>query len=164
MALSRPRGPGARVTLVPLIDVLFILLVYFMVTSVYLDLDMIPAAGGDPVQSPAAGDAESADGGGSAGPEERPPGGAPAASGAEALAGALLVRIAPDGQAVLRGTRLSPGALEERLRAEARRRPDLEVVLLPSPRAPVQALATALDALARAGIARSRILRLEGTP
>jgi biopolymer transport protein ExbD len=164
MALSRPRGPGARVTLVPLIDVLFILLVYFMVTSVYLDLDMIPAAGGDPVQNPAAGDAESADGGDSAGAEGRPPGGAAAAPGDAALAGALLVRIAPDGQAVLRGTRLRPGALEERLRAEARRRPDIEVVLLPSPRAPVQALATALDALARAGIPRSRILRLEGAP
>ncbi|UOA28968.1 biopolymer transporter ExbD [Pseudosulfitobacter sp. DSM 107133] len=40
--LARTGSTRRRVTLVPLIDVLFILLVYFMVTSVYRDLDMIP--------------------------------------------------------------------------------------------------------------------------
>lgn len=40
--LTRRPHSGRRITLVPLIDVLFILLVYFMVTSVYRDLNMIP--------------------------------------------------------------------------------------------------------------------------
>ena len=40
----RRRIALCRVSLVPLIDILFILLVYFMVTSDYLDLDMIPVS------------------------------------------------------------------------------------------------------------------------
>ena len=35
MILSRPQSGRRRITLVPMIDVLFILLVYFMVTSVF---------------------------------------------------------------------------------------------------------------------------------
>jgi len=140
MILARPPRPRARVTLVPLIDVLFILLVYFMVTSVYLDLDMIPASGGG-----------------------RGAGLAPESPEA-ATSGALLVRLAPDGRAVLRGATLDMAGLEARLADDIRTRPDLEVVLLPSPRAPVQALASALDTLARVGVVRSRILRLEAEP
>lgn len=47
MRLARRSGTGRRITLVPLIDVLFILLVYFMVTSVYRNLDMIPVVQAD---------------------------------------------------------------------------------------------------------------------
>jgi biopolymer transport protein ExbD len=154
MALVRPSRPQARVTLVPLIDVLFILLVYFMVTSVYLDLDMIPAAGGDPVETLPETDAPAAAEDGAGTPDSP--------DGAASPPGALLVRIAPDGAMVLRGARLGPADLEARLAEEVARRPGLDVVLLPSPRAPVQALATALDTLARAGITRSRVLQLEG--
>ena len=138
MSLTPARRPPVRVSLVPLIDVLFILLVYFMVTSVYLDLDMIPASdGGETAADPA-----------------------PAAGG-DGDASAMLVRIDPSGRAVLRGEALTMAALESRLAAAVRERPALEVLLLPSPRAPVQALASALDALDAAGVAGSRILQLE---
>ena len=43
MQLSRRIPPKALISLVPMIDVMLILLVFFMVTSTYLNLDMIPA-------------------------------------------------------------------------------------------------------------------------
>jgi len=139
MSLARPARAPARVSLVPLIDVLFILLVYFMVTSVYLDLDMIPAAGGPRADLPAA----------------------PAGAESTGAAAPLLVRLDAQGRAVLQGEPLALPALEERLAEEVAARPGLDIVLLPSPRAPVQALATALDAVAGAGVSRSRILQIE---
>ena len=42
MDLARRPAPRSLISLVPLVDVLLILLVFFMVTSTYLDLDMIP--------------------------------------------------------------------------------------------------------------------------
>ena len=42
MKLTRRTEGGPALSLVPLIDVMLILLVFFMVTSTYLDLDMIP--------------------------------------------------------------------------------------------------------------------------
>ena len=43
MNLKRPPPQGALISLVPMNDVMLILLVFFMVTSTYLNLDMIPA-------------------------------------------------------------------------------------------------------------------------
>ena len=43
LSLTRPSRPRALISLVPMIDVMLILLVFFMVTSTYLNLDMIPA-------------------------------------------------------------------------------------------------------------------------
>ena len=47
LTLRRPRPARALISLVAMIDVLLILLVFFMVTSTYLDLDMIPAVSQD---------------------------------------------------------------------------------------------------------------------
>jgi biopolymer transport protein ExbD len=78
LTLKRPRPPRALISLVAMIDVLLILLVFFMVTSTYLDLDMIPAVSqNDENSSP---------------PET-----------AKADAQPILVRIGADGQPVLRG-------------------------------------------------------------
>lgn len=89
MSLARLRRPLARITLVPLIDVLFILLVYFMVTSTYLDLDMIPAAASDEgLQAPAGGAGQG---------------------------GRLLLQIRADGSVALRGQAMTPEALARRL-------------------------------------------------
>jgi biopolymer transport protein ExbD len=85
MTLARPVRRTARISLVPLIDVLFILLVYFMVTSVYLDLDMIPVV-------------EQNDG--VAGPQTLEPG------------STLVVRIDASGDAVFRGRAVDSAALE----------------------------------------------------
>lgn len=137
MNIARAKRPLARVTLVPLIDVLFILLVYFMVTSVYLDLDMIPAAATNQ-------------------------GLPPLAQGA-GQGGSLLLQIRADGQIALRGRALPPQALAQALASEGD--PGrLTVMILPSGQAPVQALASTLDALAAAGIAAPRIVRLEAQP
>lgn len=84
--LSRPHRSGRRITLVPLIDVLFILLVYFMVTSVYRNLEIIPVV---QAQEPAEGVASAAQG------------------------ETLLLRIAADGSVALRGETLNAGALRD---------------------------------------------------
>ena len=44
MQISRPRPARRLISLVSMIDVLLIMLVFFMVTSTYLHLDMIPIA------------------------------------------------------------------------------------------------------------------------
>ena len=41
MQLSRPRPAKTLISLVPMIDVMLILLVFFMVTSTYLNLDIL---------------------------------------------------------------------------------------------------------------------------
>jgi biopolymer transport protein ExbD len=59
LTLKRPRPPRALISLVAMIDVLLILLVFFMVTSTYLDLDMIPAVSqNEENSSPPAGTAD----------------------------------------------------------------------------------------------------------
>jgi biopolymer transport protein ExbD len=129
--LQRPAAGIRPISVVPLVDVLLILLVFFMVTSTYLDLDTVPV-------SEAASDAP-----------------APAAA-----ASTLLVRIGADGSLATGGRTLAPGdlaaVLAERLAAD----PDLALVLLPSPRAKVQALVTAMDGATLAGATRIRVLRL----
>lgn len=83
MTLARRGGLGRRITLVPLIDVLFILLVYFMVTSVYRNLDMIPVTQAN------------AGGGGDIAAQSK----------------TLLLRINSDGEVVLRGKVLDSNGL-----------------------------------------------------
>ncbi|KMK65241.1 biopolymer transporter ExbD [Puniceibacterium sp. IMCC21224] len=82
MRLARPAASARRISLVPLIDVLFILLVYFMVTSVYRDLDMIPVVQDGSVSSESGGTATT-----------------------------VLLRIGADGQVVLRGRNVTPDVL-----------------------------------------------------
>ena len=135
----RPRG-GRLISLVPMIDVMLILLVFFMVTSSYLDLDMVPML-------------ERQDDSATA----------PRVANAEAN-GPLFVRIGPDG-----ALRVGPrsldlagfaGLLGDRLTADA----GLQVLILPSGHAPTQALVSVMDAATRAGVQRLRIVRLSGAP
>jgi len=136
------RRPPARslISLVPLVDVLLIMLVFFMVTSTYLDLDMIPAV-------------ERAE-------EEA----AEAAAAPGAASGALLIRLAPDGRAWLRGRPLSEAELRAVLAERAAAGPAGEVSVLASPRAEVQALVALMDLAADTGLARLRVLRTEAGP
>lgn len=87
--LSPPRRPETAISLVSMIDVLMIMLVFFMVTSTFLNLDMLPLAA----------DADSA-----------------AVQGDAPEAGALLIRLGADGQVRLRGQVVSPATLEALLR------------------------------------------------
>lgn len=89
MKLTRRKRNIALITMTPLVDVMMILLVFFMVTSTYLDLDMMPM-----VQSETEGVAA--------------PGG-PAPT--------LLIRITANGEARLRGQTLSVESLSRALQA-----------------------------------------------
>lgn len=136
MKLLLPLKPRARISLVPMIDVLFILLAYFMVTSVYLDLDMIPVSETDKVeqtQSPTA----------------------------QIDTSSLLVRIGSDGDYRIRGALVHAVDLESKLSELHVVQPNLQVLILPSMQADLQSLATILDTLQRIGIANGRVLRLE---
>jgi biopolymer transport protein ExbD len=137
MNLRRPTHQGALISLVPMIDVMLILLVFFMVTSTYLNLDMIPAV--------------------------RPSDSGPAQVSA-APEGTLMIRIGADGAMVVQGTALTSTALGQRLSQELAEEPLMQVLILPSGAAPTQALISVMDAAATAGVQRLRVLRLEARP
>ena len=140
MELRRRPRAGRLISLVPMIDVMLILLVFFMVTSSYLDLDMVPMLERQDDATPAAA---------SAGTESHGP---------------LFVRIGPDG-----ALRVGPRSLDlagfnallgERLAADT----GLQVLILPSGHAPTQALVSVMDTATRAGVQRLRIVRLKEAP
>jgi len=136
MQITRPTGPRAAISLVAMIDVLMILLVFFMVTSTYLDLDMVPLAGADDGMA------------------------APVA----AASGRMLVRLGTDGAVHVQGRILDGAALQSMVRERLAGNPALEVLVLPSGQADVQALASLMDALVAGGAQKLRLIRLEPTP
>ena len=133
MVLNRRARPQALISLVPMIDVMLILLVFFMVTSTYLNLDMIPAL------RPGEGNAKS-----DSAPDVR-----------------LMIRIQADGQPSLRGETLSPQDLNRVLVQALAKDPLTQLVILPSGAASTQALITVMDLAATAGMQNMRVLRLE---
>ena len=134
MRINRPARPRALISLVPMIDVMLILLVFFMVTSTYLNLDMIPAV---------------------------KPSGQGATQASAPTAATLLIRLGADGMPVLRGAALDAQNLRATLSAAVAEDPLMQVVVLPSGAAQTQALITLLDTAALAGVTRLRVLRLE---
>ncbi|TLP62618.1 biopolymer transporter ExbD [Parasedimentitalea maritima] len=137
MNLKRQAQPRALISLVPMIDVMLILLVFFMVTSTYLNLDMIPALRPD---------TDSVSTTVSAQPE-----------------GSIIIRIGADGHAVLRGQQLDADAVTDHLTTEIAHEPLTQVLILPSGAAPMQALISVMDSAALAGVQRLRVLRLEAS-
>lgn len=140
LALRRPRPARALISLVAMIDVLLILLVFFMVTSTYLDLDMIPALSQEDGEASAV-----------TTPQERtvPP---------------LLIRIGADGMPVIRGQPVELDALEQLLRRRLQSAPTLSVMLLPTGVARTQALVSVMDVATQAGVRNLRVVRLEALP
>jgi biopolymer transport protein ExbD len=122
-----------------MIDVLMIMLIFFMVTSTFLNLRMMPLAqpGTQAAQAP--------------GPES---------DALAARAAPLFVRLDADGRAHLRGRPLDPAWLRAAM-AEA---PPRQVVILPSARAPLQSLVSLTETLRAAGVRRLAIIRPEGAP
>lgn len=151
MQLVRPSAPRALISLVPLVDVLLILLVFFMVTSTYLDLDMIPAV--DPGEDAAAVEEALEDGGGASPP--------PVAGTGAAAPRLLLIRLAPDGRVWLRGRVQTEAELSAALEAHVAATPEATVSVLASPRAEVQALVSLMDLATEAGIGRLQVLRTD---
>lgn len=138
LILKRPRPARALISLVAMIDVLLILLVFFMVTSTYLDLDMIPAVSQDQQNAASA--------------DQAPPG-AP-----------VLIRIAGDGMPVIQGRTLSLSDLRALLQQRSSETPGLSVMILPTGSARTQALVSVMDAATQAGVRQVRVVRLEAQP
>ncbi len=139
MRLTARTRRSVAISLVSMVDVLMIMLVFFMVTSTYLDLDMIPVVAPAEGQT---GDAADADAAG-------PP---------------LMIRLGAAGDVRVGGRALSPAALDALLRDRIAADPATEVVVLPSPQADTQALVSVLDVATAAGVGRLRLLRLEPVP
>lgn len=139
MRIRRTQAQPAAISLVSMIDVLMILLIFFMITSTYAELGMLPLA-------------ET--------PEE------PLAETAEVATGAstLLIRLGPDGVPRLQGRAQDAGSLTALLRAHLAQRPTGSVTVLPSGNASAQALVSLLDVATAAGVQNLRVLRLEAAP
>lgn len=139
MRIRRSNSRTAHISLVSMIDVLMILLIFFMVTSTYLELGMIPMAEqrDDPVPQTVV----------------------PASSG-----GSLLIRLGPDGIARVRGQPQTPQALTRLFTAHLATDPAAPVMVLPSGNASAQSLVTVLDLATLSGVQNLRILRLEARP
>ena len=138
-AVRRPARRHSLISVVSMIDVMMILLFFFMVTSSYLNLDMVPAlqkADDEPGQ-----------------PDPAPP--QPAGT-----QGTLLIRIAASGAASVRGQTLTPDALTTLLQTRLATDPLTPVVLFPSGGAQLQALITVMDNVTRAGAVRVKVIRL----
>ncbi len=125
--------------MVPMIDVMLILLVFFMVTSSYLDLDMVPML-------------------------EREDEAAPAPAATAVAAGPLFVRLGPGGALRVGGRDLDAAGFDALLAERLAADPGLQVLILPSGHAPTQALVSVMDLAARAGVQRLRIVRLKEAP
>ena len=136
VALTRPARAGPLISLVPMIDVMLILLVFFMVTSTYLNLDMIPAV--QQQNSAAAG---------------------PATAGET-----VMIRLGAGGDPVVSGQPVAMGDLAAVLRARLAGDPDLRVLILPSGAARTQALISVMDAATAAGVQQLQVIRLEAQP
>ncbi len=145
MRVARRKRQGPLISMTPMIDVLFILLVFFMVTSTFLDLDMIPLIGG---ARP-----------GPQSPPESPP--APAAAPERAETGSLLVRLGADGRTYVAGQAVDAAALSAMVALRVAVRPSTPIMVLPSGSATTQALVSLMDALTRAGARHVRVVRFE---
>ena len=123
------RRRRALIGLTPLIDVVFILLVFFMLASSFLDWRSISLAP----------PAEAANGG--------------------ALEGAILVELRQDGSLRLSGEPVPLSDLAARARAMAADRPDRRFVVQPAAGVALQNAIAVLDRLAAAGIAQISLTR-----
>lgn len=140
LRLRRPVRRQQIISVISMIDVMMILLFFFMVTSSYLNLDMVPA-----VQSTA----------------QEPQAGPVAA---EPVSRTVLIRISAAGVPILAGRSLAPAALDQVLKSYLAEDPLTSVIVLPSGGANLQALVSLMDQITGAGIVRVKVVRLAAAP
>ena len=140
MKLSTARRTRPTISLVAMIDVLMIMLIFFMVTSTYLNLDMIPMA-----------DRGDSKVGNSASMEAEP-------------SSKMLIRLGSDGVPYVRGEPTSDAILFDLARERLQENTLAEFLILPSGYAGTQSLVSIMDTLVRAGGNRVRVVRLEARP
>lgn len=133
MQLSRPKPPQRLISLVSMIDVLLIMLVFFMVTSTYLNLDMIPVARATDES---------------------------AVAGQASQSAPMMIRLGPAGTSYLRGQVAPPEMLTRQVQAHVEGNQAASILILPSPHASTQSLVTLMDNLTQAGASNLRILQL----
>ncbi len=138
--IPRPARAGLVIALTPLADMFLILVVFFMLTSTYLELNMIPMA--EPAGTPVQTTASTNDRGATAGR-------------------AILIRLNAMGQAFLAGTRLEGQALSAAVARRLAGERQVPVLILPSPRASIQALVDILGAVSAAGAERVQVVRFD---
>ena len=127
---SRPRRRRALISLTPLVDVVLILLVFFMVASSFRDWRAIALHSG-------------VSGGNGTTTQ---------------MEGALLVEVLPGGVR-LSGEPVSLELLATRVRRHAAKRPDLRVLIRPAPGVVLQETVHVLDALRGTGVTGLSLIR-----
>lgn len=122
------------ISLTPLIDVVFILLIFFMLASSFLDWRAID------LRAPAT---AGADGG---------------------QTGALLLRVGADGRLDLNGRPVAHADLSDRLRRAAADRQDARLLIQPAAGVAMQRAIDLLDVARAAGLERVQLIRGAGDP
>lgn len=152
MRLARRRRLGPLISMTPLIDVMFILLVFFMVTSTFLDLDMIPLIGAS---------RSGADAPGTAAPKTVAADRIATESGALSEAGSLMVRLGADGRTFVSGRPVDGEGLRSMVATRVAGGASKPILVLSSGFARTQSLVSLLDLLSRAGAQDVRVVRIE---
>lgn len=134
--LHRPKQRRTLISIVSMIDVMMILLFFFMVTSSYLNLDMVPA-----LQK-----------------SDETPSAAPTTTGPSTT---LMIRIAQGGRAMVGGQAYDPAALATLLHDRLAGDPLTPVVLFPSGAAHLQDLIAVMDIVTKSGAQRVKVIRIE---
>ena len=147
MRLMQQRRRAMHISMTPLVDVMLILLIFFMVTSTYLDLDMMPLAGGDRSGAPGA--------------ELSTAPGADATQTALAESGSLLVRLGAAGRTFVSGQPVDLVALKAIVLTRLTANPDTPILILPSGSASTQALVSVMDLLGETGARTVKVIRIE---
>lgn len=148
MSLRRPAPRRTALSVVSMIDVMMILLFFFMITSSYLNLDMVPALQKAPSED------KGEDGAGTSG----------APSAAAASPATLLIRITAEGKTQVAGKILTAPDLAALIAARIAGDPATPVLLFPSGGAELQALISVMDLVAQAGARRVKVIRIEAQP
>ena len=143
VTLRRPLPRRNALSVVSMIDVMMILLFFFMITSSYLNLDMVPA-----LQK-----------------SEEAPDTTTATTAAPATpAATILIRIDAKGQAQVAGQVLAPEALSALIKSRLAAEPLTPILLFPSGGADLQALISVMDTVTVAGATRVKVIRIEAQP
>ena len=139
-AIKRPGHRRSLISVVSMIDVMMILLFFFMVTSTYLNLDMIPAL-------------QKADDPPTTAPNTTPSSTTPSTT--------LMIRISADGSTMVGGQSLDPAALTSLLKTRLATDPLTPIVLFPSGAAHLQDLIRTMDVVTKSGAVRVKVIRIE---
>ena len=132
--IPSPLGPEHSrqrplVSLTPLIDVVFILLIFFMLASSFLDWRSLE------VMTPAPGNHTSS-------PDK-----------------ALVVQLLADGRWLLAGQTLDPQSLQQQIARQIARHPEQTIMVRPEEGVPLQAAIDVLDRLRAAGASKVSLVR-----